>query len=81
MDFVPAWQDGATPAVTGRRGLPMEEVAEEAAEGRGGDVPLTVDGTVDRYGYGYAPNGRWYYGNWFANGIGGRAKSHPSRYL
>jgi hypothetical protein len=77
IDFVPAWQDSDRHAVEGRRGPPMAEVAEE--EGRGSGAPLTVDGTVDRYGYGYAPNKERYYGGDSANGKGERAKSGRHR--
>ena len=73
IDFVPAWQDSTRHDIRGRKGPPMAEVAEEE-EGRNG-APLTVDGMVDRYGYGYAPNKGRYYGGGFGNGIGGRVKS------
>lgn len=76
IDFVPAWQDSARHVIAGRAGPPMAEVAEE--EGRRSGAPLAVDGAVDQYGYGYAPNKGRYYGGGFANGIGGRLK--PSRH-
>jgi len=79
IDFVPAWQDTARHTVKGKRSMPMVEVAEE--EGRRSEAPLTMDGTVNRYWYGYEPNKGRYYGSRFANGISGRARSGRERHL
>ncbi len=57
----------------------MDEVAEE--EGRRSGAPLTADGTVDRYGYGHAPNEGRYYGGGFANGMGGMPKLDQNKHF
>ena len=79
IDFVPAWQDSGRHTISGRWGPPMAEVAAE--EGRKTGAPLAVDGRVDQYGYGYAPNEGRYYGRGFANATVGRAKPSRHRYI